>query len=99
MPCTSALLEAGGRKDALQASYADDHPLTTEVMEAWKTRFEEHGSAWAIELELGGVVQGTVAFISKVLAVTTVSFACDRNAETLLFSSISFLKGLSWASR
>jgi len=40
-----AILEAGGRKDALQALYADDHPLTTEATEAWKTRFEEHGSA------------------------------------------------------
>ena len=43
--------------------------------------------------------RGTVAFISELLAFTTLSFACDRNAETLLFSSISFLKGLSWASR
>jgi len=40
------ILEASGRKDALQDLYVDDHPLTINA-EAWKTRFEEHGSAQA----------------------------------------------------
>jgi hypothetical protein len=37
------ILEAGGKKDALLDMYAQDHPLTPDAIEVWKTRFAGYG--------------------------------------------------------
>jgi len=65
-------------------------PLTTEVMEAWKTRFEEHDSAWATELELGGVVQGDSCVHIRALGLYHVVFRVrsERGDIALLFNLV-----------